>query len=81
MSKIMMLRVTHSDLVSFVRFKFKKHEKYPWRSVTFTKVARACNFTKRNTPVWLFFMFMNCANGTKSRKASHIFLHFTSISL
>ena len=25
------------DLVSFVQF--KKHEKHPWRSVTFSKVA------------------------------------------
>ena len=29
---------------------FKKHEKHPWRTVTFGEVqAEACNFTKRNT--------------------------------
>ena len=38
------------DLVPSVQF--KKHEKHPWRSVTF-----ACNFTKGNTPPWLFFTF------------------------
>ena len=42
------------DLVSCVQF--KKHEKHPWRSVTFSKV-KACNFTKSNTPPWVFFMF------------------------
>ena len=36
------------DLVPFVQF--KKHEKHPWRSVTF-------NFTKSSTPLWVFFMF------------------------
>ena len=29
----------------------KKSEKHPWRSVNF----RACNFTKINTPPWVFF--------------------------
>ena len=33
--------------------------------------AEACNFTKRNTP-WVFFTFLNCTNGTKSRKASQL---------
>ena len=49
------------DLVPFVQF--KKREKYPWRSVTFS--------TKSNTP-WVFSRFLNCTNGTKSRKTSHI---------
>ena len=35
-----------SDLVAFVQF--KKREKYPWRSV---------NFTKINTPPWVFLTF------------------------
>ena len=35
---------------------FKKREKHPWRSVTFSKVE-ACNFTKSNTPPWVFFTF------------------------
>ena len=43
------------DLVLFVQF--KKREKHPWRSVTFSKVA---NF------------FLNCKIDTKSRNASHI---------
>ena len=34
---------------------FKKREKHQWRSVIFSKVAR----------------FLNCRNGTESRKASH----------
>ena len=36
------------DLVSFVQF--KKHEKHPWRRVTFSKVA---GFTKNNTTPWV----------------------------
>ena len=46
------------NFVSFVQF--KKREKHPWRSVTFSKVAKAvvsCNFTKSNTPPWVFFSF------------------------
>ena len=35
---------------------FKKREKYPWRSVTFSKVL-ACNLTKSNIPPWLFLTF------------------------
>ena len=34
----------------------------------------ACNFTKSNTRPWVFLkFFLNCANGTKSCKASHIY--------
>ena len=36
------------DLVPFVQF--KKREKHPWRSVTFSKVASF-------TPPWVFFTF------------------------
>ena len=43
------------DLVSFVQF--KKREKCQWRSVTFSKVAGACNFTESNTPQWVFLTF------------------------
>ena len=44
-------------LVPFVQF--KKREKQPLRSVNFSKVlASACNFTKINTPPWVFFMFL-----------------------
>ena len=39
--------------------------------------AKACNFTKINTPPWKFFIVqmevLNCTNGTKSRNASRIF--------
>ena len=37
------------DLVPFD--KFKKREKHPWRSATFS------NFTKGNTLAWVFFTF------------------------
>ena len=42
------------DLIPFVQF--RKREKHPWRSVTLSKVA-SCNFTKSNTPSWVFFTF------------------------
>ena len=52
------------DLVPFA--KFKKREKHPWRCVTFSKIE---------TPSWVFFtVFFNCTNGTKSRKASEMYL-------
>ena len=47
------------NLVPFVQS--KKCEKHPWRSVT-----------KINTPPWVFFTFLNCTNGTKSRNAPHL---------
>ena len=43
---------------------FKKREKHPWRSHTFSKLYW------KNTPQWVFSSFLNCTNGTKSRKAS-----------
>ena len=39
---------TLGDLVPFLTF--KKHEKHPTRSIT---------FTKKDTPPWVFFMFLN----------------------
>ena len=54
------------DLVPFLQF--KKREKHPWRSVVFSKVAvfsRGC-----------FSCFLNCAHGTKSRNAPHMYLQF-----
>ena len=39
-------------LVPFVQF--KKRKKHPWMSVNF---SLACNFTKINTPPWMFFTF------------------------
>ena len=57
----------HFMLHNLVRFvQFKKRGKQPWRSVTFSKVA------KSNTPPWVFFTLLNCTNNTKSRKTSHI---------
>ena len=54
-------------------YNLKSVKKYPWRSVTFSKVeATACNFTKSNTPPWVFFKFLSCTNSKKSRKASYI---------
>ena len=35
----------------------KKREKHPCSNVTFRKVASACNFTKSNTPPWVFLTF------------------------
>ena len=58
------------DLVPVLQF--KKREKHPWRSVNLIKLqASACNFTKSNTPPWVFFTFLNCAHSTKSRNAPH----------
>ena len=34
--------------------------------------AKACNFTKSNTPSWVFFTFLNYTNGTKSRNTSYL---------
>ena len=47
------------DLVPFVQF--EKREKHPWMSVTFR------TFLHRR-----FLRFLNCTNGTKSRKTSHV---------
>ena len=33
--------------------------------------ALGSNFTESNTPPWVFSRFLNCANGTKLRIASH----------
>ena len=49
------------DLVPFVQF--KKHEKHPWKSVTFS-----CRLT-----LLTYFIF---TNGTKSRKTSHSYVCF-----
>ena len=42
------------------------------RSFIFSNIE-ACNFTKNDTYPWVFFTFLSSTNGTKSRKASHIF--------
>ena len=44
------------NLVPLIQF--KKREQHPWRSFTISKVAGlACNFTKSNTPLWVFLTF------------------------
>ena len=37
-------------------------------------LIQACNFTKTNTPPWVFLRFLNCANGTESHNAPYIWL-------
>ena len=43
-----------SNLVQFA-------QKHPWGSVTFSKVASSCTFTKINTPQWVFFTIFKIA--------------------
>ena len=58
------------DLVPLVPF--KKREKHPWRNVTFNKVAGSpATLIKGTLLHGCFSRFLNCINGTKSRKASH----------
>ena len=61
-----------SDLVAFVQL--KKREKHPWRRVTFSKVAGSKSATLRKVTLLhgCFSRFLNCMNGTKSRKAPHV---------
>ena len=62
-----------SNLVPFVQF--KKREKHPWCSVTFSKVACFKPATLRKVALLhgYFSRFLNCKNGTKSCKISHMF--------
>ena len=58
---------TSRDLAPFVQF--KKREKHPWKRVTLVELkAKAWNFTKNNTPPWVFFTFLNCTNRTNHAK-------------
>ena len=58
-------------LVPFVRF--KKSENTHGRVLLLVKLqVSACNFTKSNTPPWVFSRFLNRTNDTKSRNASQI---------
>ena len=66
------------DLVPFVQF--KKREKHPWRSVTFSKVLGfACNFTKVTLLHGCLPRFLNCTNSTKWRNATHVMKTFRSV--
>ena len=65
------------DLVPFVQFKLR--EKYPWRSVNFSKVAGLLKLTLLHG---CFSSFLSCTNGTKSPNASHkLFWGFTGLTL
>ena len=63
---------TLRNFAPFVQF--KNHEKHLWRSFTFCKVAGFEPVTLLNVTLLdgCFSRFLNCTNGTKSRKASHI---------
>ena len=59
------------DLLPSVQF--KKRKKTHRRVLLLVKLqVLACNFTKKNTPPWVFFIFLNCTNGTKWRNGPHI---------
>ena len=68
------------DLVPFVQF--KTCEKQPWRSAKLL----ACNFTKSNTPPWVFFTFFKLyrwyqiAQNITFVSCMH-YLHFVKISV
>ena len=58
------------DLVSLVQF--RKHEKHPLRSATFSKVA----LLKVTLLYGCFSDFLNCTNGIKSCNASHTVIQY-----
>ena len=60
------------DLLQFVQF--KKLEKHPWKSVTFSKVAGEKPTTLLKVTLFhgCFSCFSNCTNGTKLRKTPYI---------
>ena len=62
-------------LVAFVQF--KKREKQPWSSVTFSKVAGFSLQLKVTLLNGHFSRFLNCAHGTKLRNAPHICIYMT----
>ena len=65
-------------LRNFVLFvQFRKLEKHPWRSVTFSEVA--CLLLKVILLHGCFSRFLNCVNGAKSRNASHIIMNYASL--
>ena len=55
------------DLVLFVQF--KKRENTHGGALLLVMFY----FSKSNTPPWVFFTFLNCINGSKSRAKHHIF--------
>ena len=68
------------DLLPFAQF--KKREKHPSRSVSFRKVARrlkSATLLKLTLLRRCFSRFLNCTNGSKSRKASHMQILYIEI--
>ena len=64
---------TLRDLLPFVQF--KKHEKHPWRSVTFSKVVGLpATLLKLTLLHECFSCFLNCTNDTKSSKTSYVII-------
>ena len=60
------------DLIPFVQF--KKRENTHGGALLLVKLhAEVCNFTKSNTPPWVFFKFLNCTNGIKSSNITYIY--------
>ena len=63
------------DLVQFVQL--KKYGNTHGGVLVLDKLQTlACNYTKSSIPPWCFFCLINCANGTKFCKASHIIKSF-----
>ena len=62
------------DLVPFIQF--KKREKHPWGSGTFSKVSgfKPATLLKVTFLRGCFSRFVNFTNGTKSCKTSHIYV-------
>ena len=65
------------DLVPFVQF--KKGEKHPWKSVTFSCRLKPATLLKVTLLHGSFLRFLNCKIDTKSRKVSDLIkLHATA---
>ena len=54
-------------------YNFKNAKSTHWVVLLLLKLqVSACNFTKSNALPWVFFTFLKCTNGTKSRNVLHI---------
>ena len=67
------------NLTPFV--KFKKREKHPWRSDTFSKAPcwSLQLYKKLHSSLLVFSCILNCTKGTKSPKASHMLLRKSNL--
>ena len=61
------------NLVPFAQF--KKREKSTHRKELLLVKLQASAKSKSRTPPWVFSHSLNCANGTKSRKASYFIIN------